>query len=183
MKYPIVESIRDLRPTGRETRIVAIDGYGAAGKSQLAERLARKLGEVTIVHTDDFARPNVPGWEWIRMRTQVLEPVLSDRPGRYQRYDWESDQPAEWHDVPVGGTLIVEGVSSLRDELGRYWDYGIWLDLSHDLRLQRGIGRDGEALRSKWVEVWIPEEDEYFSRQRPNEKADLVIDGSETYEI
>jgi uridine kinase len=183
LKYPIVEAIEGIQPKERQTRIVAVDGYGAAGKSQLAERLARRLGRATIVHTDDFARPNVPGWEWKRMREQVLDPVLSDRPGCYQRYDWDSDQPAEWHEVRVGGTLIVEGVSSLRDELGRYWDYGIWVELPRALRLERGVDRDGEALRSKWTDVWMPEEDAYFRRQRPDLKADLVIDGSEPYEI
>lgn len=183
MKLPVVEAIRDLEPQGRQTKIVALDGYGGSGKTELADRLALRLGEATIVHTDDFARPNIPGWEWARMRTQVLEPLMSDHPGRYQRYDWGSDRLAEWHAVPVAGTLIVEGVSSMRDELGRYWDYGIWLDCPHDLRLKRGVERDGEAMRSKWTDVWIPEEDAYFNAQRPDKKADLVVDGSKPYEI
>jgi hypothetical protein len=50
-----------------------------------------------------------------------------------------------------------------------------------------GIGfafeKIGEAMRSKWTDVWIPEEDAYFNRQRPDKKADLVIDGSKPYEI
>ena len=177
----IVEAVNDARPHDRETRIVAIDGYGGSGKSELADRLASRLEDAVVVHTDDFARPNVPGWEWSRMRVQVLEPVLHDRPGRYRRYDWDSDRLAEWHDVPVGGTLIVEGVSSLRDELGRYWDLAIWVDCPHDLRLQRGVERDGEALRWKWTNVWIPEEDAYFASQRPDMKADLIVDGTKPY--
>jgi uridine kinase len=80
-------------------------------------------------------------------------------------------------------TLIVEGVSSMRNELGRYWNYGIWIDLPHELRLKRGLERDGEALRAKWTEVWIPGEDAYLDRDRPDKKADLVIDGSKPYEI
>lgn len=183
MKLPAVEAIKDLEPQGRLTKIVAVDGYGGSGKSELADRLARKLGGATIVHTDDFARPNIPGWEWARMRDQVLEPLMSDKPGRYQRYDWASDRPAEWHDVPVDRTLVVEGVSSMRDELGIYWDYAIWLGCPRDLRLRRGIERDGEAMRSKWTDDWIPEEDAYFNAQRPDKKADLVIDSSKPYEI
>lgn len=183
MKLPIVEAIKGVQPHKRLTKIVAIDGYGGSGKSELADRLARKLGEATVVHTDDFARPDVPGWEWDRMRAQVLEPLMNDRPAHYQRYDWDTDKPAEWHDIPVGGTLIVEGVSSIRDELGKYWDFAIWLDCPHDLRLQRGIERDGEAMRSKWTDVWIPEEDAYFTAQRPDKKTDLVIDTSKPYAI
>jgi len=183
MTLSIAEAIKEVQPHERLTKIVAIDGYGGSGKSQLADRLARKLGKAAVVRTDDFARPNVPGWEWDRMSAQVLEPLMSDRPGHYERYDWDTDKPAEWHDVPVGGTLIVEGVSSMRDELGKYWDFAIWLDCPHDLRLQRGVERDGEAMRSKWADVWMPEEDAYFNAQRPDKKADLIIDSTKPYEI
>jgi len=183
MKLPIAEAIKEVKPQGRLTKIVAIDGYGGSGKSELADRLAGKLGKATVVRTDDFARPNVPGWEWDRLRAQVLEPLINDRPGRYQRYDWGTDTLAEWHDVPVGGTLIVEGVSSMRDELGKYWDFAIWLDSPYDIRLQRGVERDGEAMRSKWTDVWMPEEDAYFNVQRPDKKANLIIDSTKPYEI
>jgi len=135
------------------------------------------------VRTDDFARPKVRGWEWERLRVQVLEPLENDLPGRYQRYDWDTNKLAEWHDIPVGGTLIVEGVSSLRDELGKYWDFAIWLDCSHEIRLARGVARDGESMRCQWTDIWMPEEDEYFRAQRPDRRADLIIDGTSTYEI
>jgi len=117
------------------------------------------------------------------MRAQVIEPLLRDRPGRYQRYDWHEDRPAEWHDVPVGGTVIVEGVSSMREELGAYWDLSIWVDCPYELRLQRGVERDGEPMRSQWTDVWMPEEDAYFRAQRPDRRADLIIDGTRPYEI
>jgi len=179
----IVDAITRVRPNARLTRIVAIDGYGGSGKSELADRVANTLDGAVVVRTDDFARPNVSGWEWERMRAQVLEPLQSDRTGRYQRYDWATDKPAEWHDVPVGGTLIIEGVSSLREELGRYWDLAIWLDCPYVVRLERGVARDGEAMRSRWTDVWIPEEDEYVRAQRPYMKADLIIDGTTPFKV
>ncbi len=183
MRLRIVEAIQAVQLRERLTTIVAIDGYGGSGKSELADCLAARIGDATVVRTDDFARPSVPGWEWERFRAQVLDPVLNDRPGRYQRYDWEGNEPAEWHDVPVGATLIVEGVSSMRDELGRYWDFAIWLDCPYELRVRRGVDRDGEAMRSHWTDVWIPEEDAYFRAQRPDKRADLIIDSSKPYEI
>jgi hypothetical protein len=42
------------------------------------------------------------------MRRQVLEPLGRDEPARYQRYDWDADRLAEWHEIPVGGTVIIE---------------------------------------------------------------------------
>ena len=179
----VTDAIEAIEPHGRLTRIVAIDGYGGSGKSEIADRLAQRLGSAAIVRTDDFARPNVRGWEWSRMHAQVLDPLQRDQPARYQRYDWDADELAEWHDVPVGGTLLVEGVSSMREELGRYWDSAIWLECPYDIRLQRGVERGGEAMRSQWTDVWMPEEEAYFQAQRPDQKADLIIDSSRPFEI
>lgn len=168
------------RRRGRRTTLVAIDGYGGAGKTTLAAALADCLIDAVVVHTDDSARPNVPGWEWQRFVAQVLDPLLSDRAARYQRYDWGQDRLAEWHDVPVGGVVIAEGVSILRRELGDPWDVKVWIDCPHDLRLARGVARDGEAPRGQWEQVWMPEEDAYFTDQRPDLRADYVIDGTGT---
>lgn len=177
------ESIERIQPRERTTRIVAIDGFGGSGKSRLASELASVLENTAVVHTDDFARPNVPGWEWERMRNQVLTPLSRDEPSRYQRYDWDSDQLAEWRELPVGGTLIVEGVSSMRDELGQYWDFAIWVEAPFDVRLKRGAGRDGKDMRSQWTDVWMPQEQRYFDAQRPDKKADLIVDGTRPYVI
>jgi uridine kinase len=37
------------------TKLIAIDGWGGAGKSRLAAELVKRLPAVTVVHTDDFA--------------------------------------------------------------------------------------------------------------------------------
>jgi len=77
LKLAIAEAIKRLEPQGRLTKIVAIDGYGGSGKSELADRLARELGVTTVVRTDDFARPNVVGWEWDRLRAHSYVPTSS----------------------------------------------------------------------------------------------------------
>lgn len=179
----LADVIRVLRPAGRRTAIVAIDGYGGSGKSTLAERIAAALPDVSVIRTDDFAKPNVSGWDWQRMKRQVLDPINRDERGLYQRYDWSGDRLAEWHDVPAGGILIVEGVSSMRRELGRYWDLAIWVTCPHAVRLARGIARDGEAKRSQWENVWIPEEDAYVADQKPDERADVVVSGEARFEL
>jgi uridine kinase len=177
----LLEEIETRHPVARQTRIVAIDGYGGSGKSELARQLAGSLGGAAIVHADDFARPGVRGWEWQRMQQQVLEPISRGHPGRYQRYDWDLDELTEWHEVPVGGTLIVEGVSSMRQDLGTYWDYAIWVDAPYEVRLQRGVKRDGEQMSSHWTDVWMPEEEEYFVAERPDVRADVIIDGTKPH--
>src|SRR5271169_4355907 len=131
-----VERIRLLRERQSKTLLVAIDGHGGAGKSTLARKIGRGVEDVTIVSLDDFSSPSVLGWDQDRFRSQVLRPRLAGQQGRYQRWDWDTDKGAEWHDVPTGGTVVVEGVSSTRTELGNPWDLTVWVDAPEDVRLR-----------------------------------------------
>jgi hypothetical protein len=46
-----------------------------------------------------------------------------------------------------------------------------------EVRLRRGIERDGEHLRGMWTHTWMPEEDAYVREQQPHLRADLVVAG------
>jgi uridine kinase len=176
----LIRSRRDAEPE-RPCLLVAVDGLGGAGKSTLAAFLASRLpGDVTVVHTDDFAGPRVSGWDWARFLREVADPLRRGEAGRYRRYDWDEDRPAEWHDVPCRGVVLVEGVSSTRRELGVAWDLTVWVETPREVRLARGVARDGEAMRWKWEEVWQPEEDRYVAEQGPDRRADVVIRGTGT---
>lgn len=161
------------------TRLVAIEGRGGAGRTRLATELARRLPSAAVVHTDDFAGPRQPGWDWQRFARDVLGPLLRNGSAHFQRYDWDADHLAEWHTIPPGGIVIVEGISSSRRELGAVWDLVVWVDCPREWRLCRGIERDGEAMRSKWETVWMPEEEAYVRAQDPIGWADVVIDGND----
>ena len=39
--------------------------------------------------------------------------------------------------------------------------YTIWVDCPCEVRLRRGVERDGERMRAVWVEEWMPAEDLY----------------------
>ena len=69
------------------TRWVGVDGFGAAGKSTLARRIAAALPGSCVIEVDDFARDGTPGWDRELFGAQVLAPLLAGRPARYQRWD------------------------------------------------------------------------------------------------
>lgn len=156
------------------TRWVGIDGFGASGKTTLAARIAAALPTAVVVHIDDFARPALSGWDRDRFVRQLVEPLLAGRPGRYQRWDFEADVGAEWHTVPVGVPVIVEGVSATDARLPVPWDFTIWIEVPTAVRRARIAERDGPALRERWLTDWIPSEEAYAADQRPQERVDLV---------
>ena len=55
------------------------------------------------------------------------------------------------------------------------------VDAPRDVRLARGVARDGESSRSTWLDVWMPNEAAYIDRDDPVSCAHLVIDGSRPF--
>ena len=169
-----VAAVVAAREGRRGTRWVGVDGKGATGKTTLAAQIAAALAGSVTVHIDDFARPDVRGWERDRFLRQVLRPLLAGRPGRYQRWDFDRNVGAEWHTVPVGVPVIVEGVSATDERLGVPWDFTIWVEVPYEVRLARALERDGPERMDRWLTDWMPSEDAYEEAQRPQERVDLV---------
>ena len=158
------------------TRIIAVDGHGGAGKSTLAARLAQELGGVQVVHTDDFASWENPLDWWPRLIAEVLEPLARNETARFRRSDWGGTGREQWAGVEPAEFVLLEGVSASREAFRPFLTYSIWVETPRDVRLRRGLERDGDGARAQW-EQWMAEEDEYVSRHRPREKVDLVVPG------
>jgi uridine kinase len=165
----------DATQSRRRTTLIAVDGVGGSGKTHFAARLAAARPGLTIVHTDDFASWDA-GLDWERLRHQVIDPLLADRPARYQRYDWDQKRLGEWHDIPSGGVVVVEGVSSYRLMLADAYDVAVWVSAPRDTCFQRGLERDGQSALALW-QRWMAEEDDYIDREHPEDRAALVVDG------
>ena len=175
----VAKEIRAAAPRCGSVRVVAVDGPGGAGKSLFAARLARALGDAAVIHTDDFASWENPHNWWPRLEEQVLGPLERGEAVRYQRYDWNRHELGEWHDVPVSDVVIVEGVSSSRSDVKDRLTMAIWIESPREVRLARGLERDGEAMRLAW-DKWMAEEDAFFERDGTRERADVIVDGAPT---
>lgn len=184
-----IVSAMDKTPKKQATMIIGIDGCGGSGKSTLAAKLQKENSNVTVVHMDDFYHLTSlqPGKQsksigadvdWKRVLNQVLAPLSQDIKGNYQRYDWNTDTLAEWHTVPVGGIVIIEGVYSTRRELAGKYDLKIWVECPREIRLTRGLERDGEEARDTWENNWMISEDTYVKEHRPFGTANFVVSGT-----
>ena len=160
------------------TKIIAIDGHGGAGKSALAARLAEELEGAQVLHTDDFASWDNPVDWWPRLVEEVLEPLSRNEAARYGRTDWGNANRVEWGEVTPAEFVILEGVTASREAFRRFLTYSIWIETPADVRLRRGLERDGEQARAQW-EQWMAEEDGYVRREKPQERVDRVLRGDQ----
>jgi uridine kinase len=173
----IVREVHARRPpAGMATRIVAIDGPGGSGKSSFARHLAVVAGSVPIVQTDDFATWDNPIDWWPELLEHVLLPLSRGETVRFERSRWGPDTGGELVVVEPADIMILEGVAAAREAFSPYLTYSIWIDAPAAMRLRRGLDRDGSGALEQW-RAWMTEEDEYRSRERPDERADLVIRG------
>ena len=185
----LVRTVLDASATLGEGRLVCVDGPAGAGKTTLAGALARGFRDalraaaadreqVRLLHMDDLFE----GWSGLEagmatMADDVVAPLRSGRPGRYRRYDWHRSELAEEVVVEPCQVLVVEGVGSGNAAYDAAVTLLVWLDAPSDVRLERGVARDGEPMRDHWLR-WRVQEDAMFARQRTRERADVVVDGT-----
>ena len=150
----------------------------ALAAAALARALRARLApdDVAVLHLDDLYE----GWSgldgvWDRLAAWVLDPLAAGRPGRYRRYDWELEGWAEWHDVPVPQVLVVEGCGSAPRSAAPLSALAVWVEAPADVRLARGLSRDGEALRQHWLD-WMVSEAAHFALEGTRDRADVRVD-------
>jgi len=162
-------------------RLVCVDGPAGSGKTTAAAAMAAAAADLgacaTVVHLDDLYEgwAGLEGSLWPRLSAQVLEPLRRGTPGRFQRYDWPAGRFAEWVDVAVPALLVLEGCGSARRAADRDAVLRVWVEAPADLRLRRGLDRDGEAAHDHWV-AWMRDEAEHFAREQTRERADVRLD-------
>jgi len=145
----------------RETAplVVAIDGYGASGKTTIAGEVASELDALTV-HTDEYYEVRDPAgdphpmaryYRWEALRRWALEPGIAQR-------------------VPL---ILVEGVSSGSPALADLVTRTVFVDTPEAVRLERLHSRIAEE---EWDEEWLAAERAYFAN-RPPASFDLIVPG------
>jgi uridine kinase len=168
---PVLDLVAGVRGRAQLT-LVGIGGHGGAGKTTLA----RAIPDARIISTDEFWRGD--GFDIDRLRREVVEPLTRGETARFSSYDWDARELRGERRVEPVGVVVVEGVCALHRTVREAYDIRVWVEAPYDVRLARGVARDGEGARATWVEHWIPSEERYVARDDPVSCADLVVDGT-----
>ena len=181
----VLDLLRERPATLGEGRLVSVDGPAGSGKSTLAGLLAggldqRESPSALVVHMDDL----YAGWSGLphveEQLDGLLTPLGAGQAGSYRRYDWVAGAFAETVTVEPGPLLVLEGVGSGASRFDPLRTVLVWVEAPYDVRMRRGIERDGDTFAPYW-EKWAADEQELFARERTRERADLVVDGTRPY--
>lgn len=151
------------RVSSARTCLIGVDGPSGSGKSTFARRIALFAG-APVIEIDGFVSwQNFAGW-WPRFEREVLVPLAEGRDIRYQVRDWTNDEFDDWlngfKQLPWAPLIVIEGVTCTRSTAGHALTIRVWVEVEADVRLQRGIARDGESHRGLWLE-WMRAEAEF----------------------
>jgi uridine kinase len=171
--------VRAAEPRLGPVRLVVVDGPAGSGKTTYAAAVAGALGGAPVVHMDDLYE----GWSglehdvWARLESQVLAPLRAGLAARFQVYDWFAGRFDQWVDLPPHAALVVEGVGAAAQPVDPWAVLRVWVEVPRDLRLARGLARDGKPLESQWLR-WADLEDAHFTADGTRRRADVVVDGT-----
>lgn len=181
------------RRSNHSRLLIAIDGFGGAGKSSLARNLVDSLKDAVHIELDWFHLPkneilDDKRFDLQRLRKEVLDPFLAGALHvDFKRYNWgylaNKPERLEADLLSLSGIsiLIIEGCMALSPELSDITHYKIWVGKDAIESRKRGIRRDIEeygleesTVLEAWRE-WGEWEDRCLAREDRRKMADLVI--------
>ena len=181
----VIELIESLMKTRTSRIILAIDGPAAAGKSTLSALLA-SLYDCNVFHMDDFFLPfalrteetaNTPGgnMDFARFRREVGGKMRRNSPFVYHRYDCRRNSLGETVYVTPKRLNIVEGSYSMHPDLADLYDGAVFVTIDAETQRARVITRNQPSTAKRYLEEWIPRENEYFDACGVEERCTVTL--------
>ena len=182
---PILQAACALEKEG--TKVIAIEGRAASGKTTLAKALEEVLG-VDTIHMDDFFVPPAlrseqrfaePGnnIHYERYLEEVVPYVGQPDTFSYRIFDCSIMDYNGEQEIKSAPWRLIEGAYSTHPKFGDYADLKVFFDIGKEEQMARIINRNGEAMAKMFKERWIPMEEAYYQAFNIKQNADIVICG------
>ncbi len=194
----VMASVLEAAGGGRGRSLVAVDGVGAAGKTTFSAYLAESARPrpVVALHADDFFHPakvrhargrHSPEGFWLdaynydALVSWALAPLARGGTGRYRPRSFDAETGTEVRPeavaAPDDALVIVEGTFLHRDELVRFWDVSVFLDVPRSEAHRRMAHRGGpDQASAALLQRYDRAQQLYFAHARPWERATIVVD-------
>ena len=187
---------------------VGIDGIDAAGKTFLANEIARYLegnGHPVIrASIDGFHNPrNIrhqrgsyspegyfhDSFNYELLKNCLLEPLKPEgnRLCHLKAFDFKTDREIYTDEIKATNAhiLIFEGVFLFRHEIEQHWDIKFFVDIDFQTSIKRALERDlylfgdEKEILKRYQERYIPGQKIYIELEKPKAKADIIIDNND----
>ena len=205
----LLTEISSLRTNPMENHlIVGIDGVDGSGKTQFACKLAERFRKLPtpinpyVISIDDFhnlrsirhrqGRDSSVGYfedsfDYESLINQVLEPLKNSAGERVaivpKAHDLISDLKIQCDPITVepSSLVILEGIFLQRDELVKYLDFKIFLDVPFHESVRRMSVRDGSINDPDDISQkrYIDGQRFYFEKCSPWLRADVIVDNTD----
>lgn len=188
----VISKIKDLMAHCNKPILVVLDGRSGTGKSTIAKIIAAHLGGIEIMADDFWIGGSDDEWDkrspqekasmaidWRRLRIEALEPLLAGKPASWHPFDWKAGKGLAAHSINCISTplIVLDGAYSARPELSDIIDLSILVEVPDDPnRRSRLVKREGKKYMDNWHRRWDTAEDYYFSKVRPKDSFDMVIE-------
>ena len=170
----LVATIRARLPACGSTTVVAVDGPSGSGKSELADRLVKRLG-ATVLRVDEF----VPGWHGLAamppvLARDLLAPLAAGEVAAVRGWNWAENRPGELVDVRPGPFLVLDGCSTGSRVIRPYLSLLVWVDAPEHVSRERAMARDGDVYEP-WWDVWAAQERQLFAAEQTKAAAEVHL--------
>ena len=120
-----------------------------------------------------------PGWDGLdagshHVYREVVLALAEGRTGRYRRWDWREERPAEWVEVFHPDLVVIEGCGALRREASLFSSERFWIEADEEVRVSRTRERDGGAFEDFWAR-WALQEERFLTLHGGPSRATSVI--------
>lgn len=150
--------------------IIALEGRCASGKTTITNLLKN----VTIIHADDFfSKTDVLDFKSLESLLSKLE---LNKQIEYTTYNCMNDTYTKKTILKTSNVVIVEGVYSYHQKIRKHFDKLIYIEADKTKQLERlKIRSTNTQLLDKFINIWIPREEEYYLKNELIIKSDLII--------
>lgn len=187
--------------------IVGINGIDTSGKTYLSKIIEKELKilgyPVQVIHVDDFHNP-IPirfsgkdqlddyynfSFDFEKLVDEILEPIKREhklsKTLTHLNLATDKFEIEKLYEVSTNTIVILEGVFIFKDEIRKYLDYTIFIQISKREMNKRAFERDANTIGSEesvmfdYENKYFPTQQKYLALFPPEVYANIIINNND----